>query len=485
MINIIFGYASKTLNSTYRFNTAQGLTVAGELKEETSMIEPEVYVAGVAGVNFYEFNVAYIATLGYRYYWIQDIRWMNGRYLISLKVDVLATYKANIGASSQYVLRAASTSNGNVRDSLYPVLEAATYGSYLMGTGQRQNLENGYYIVGVVSNEGSILGSVTYYIMNWKAFLQLRSLLLTDLQWTNVTDISDELLQTLFNPFQYILSVKWTPYTPPAADLTQVSAIAFGYWTFNITATGALAYIYLSSSIPTINLLRYSVSDAVIPKHPQVSRGRYLLGEGYSDYYLMMTGYGRIKIPNYAIVAGYGITIYETLDYSSGESILDVYLGAGSDETTTPVITASGHFAVDLPFSQSDQNILAGAVDAVSGLGGGVANALTGNIGGALQSIAGGIVSAVQDVAPIVKTGGSMGSFCATGEYSGADTIEAVFHSIADEFNADLGRPLCSARTISTLSGYILCANAHCGIQGTNLEQAELEQFLNSGFFYE
>lgn len=464
------------------------LQITAELKEQSSMIAPRLILLPVSGVNLYEFNCAYIPALGDRYYTISDVIWLNGRYELDLRVDVLATYKTSIGNSTQYVARAAAASNGAIKDTIYPITTAARYGNTLLGQNQRQNIQNGYFIMGVLAPSGSVLGSVTYYVLNWRTALFLRGKLLTDLQWTNVTEITEELLQTLFNPCQYIVSYKWVPYSPPVTVLSQVTSINFGYWSFDISElTGGYAAQMITANIPTTNLLRYAVTDANIPKHPQIARGAYLSAEPYSRYYLLMTGYGRLDLPALAVTNGNGFTIYETLDYVSGESILNVYLGAGSEETTTPILTAHSHFAIDMPFAQSDQNILSGISDAASAVSGTVGSLMRFDVGGAIQNAITGITSAISDVAPVVQKGGNSGSFAATGEFSGADLIEAVFYIIGDEDNADLGRPLCAPRQLSTLSGFILCANGHA--QGmstaTDAEKTEVEQYLNTGFFYE
>ena len=59
------------------------------------------------------------------------------------------------------------------------------------------------------------------------------------------------------------------------------------------------------------------------------------------------------------------------------------------------------------------------------------------------------------------------------------------FLDIADEDNASRGRPLCKTRTISTLSGYIVCSDADPDISCTDTEQAQIVSFMNGGFYYE
>ena len=483
MINLTLYTINKRSNSTALPGT--GVAAVGTFKDETSLITPEILLAPITGIDITAFNYAYIPTLR-RYYWITECYWMNGRYNISLKTDVLATYKAAIGSSSQYVLRSASAYNGDISDSLYPRKTNIQLAQCALGTNQRQNLESGFFLIGVISPDGSILGSISYYLLNWQAALVLRQKLLTDLTWTSVTEITDELLQTLFNPFQYFASYKWFPLSPPANTLTSVTSIKFGYWDFSITGVqGAQAWRYVAQGLPAVTVQRYSVPASNIPNHPQISRGRYMNGAGYAEYYLMMTGYGKVQLPNDVMIAGKGLTIYETIDFISGDSILNVYHGAGNDETLSPVITVKSHMGIDLPYGSSEQDILSAAGSVVSGVSNAIGSAVMGNIGGAITNVVSGIVDAAHDVAPTVQTGGRSGSFAALGEYTGLDVIQCVFHYAVDDDINDLGRPLCAVRTLSTLSGYIQCANPHVRINGTKSEQDEIEGYLASGIFYE
>ena len=482
-ISVTLYTLTKKRNSTLR--PTGGLPTVGELKEETSLINPTVTVAPIPGVGIHLFNYAYIPDFQ-RYYWIEECIWENGRYSFILSCDVLATYKAAIGASSQYILRAASEYDTYIVDSDYPTKSLVSLNGLLLGQNQRQNLENGYFIIGVIAPDSSILGCTTYYVLNWRAALALRIKMLSNLQWTGVTEITDELLQTLFNPYQYIVSYKWFPLSPPQDSLNSVTQLKLGYWTFDISdISGAAMYLYVAASIPTATIRRYSIEGASIPSHPQIARGRYLNGSGYSDYYLMMTGYGRQQLPNDAIVAGYGLTIYETVDYVSGDSILDVYMGANENETTTPVISVQSHIGVDLPYGSSDQNVLSAAGSVLNGVTGAIGSIMSMDFTGLISNVATGIVNAAGEIAPVIQAGGSSGSFAAIGQFTGNDSIECVFHLVADEDNSDIGRPLCKVRTVSTLSGYIMCLNSHCPISGTETEQAQVEQFLSGGFFYE
>ena len=61
----------------------------------------------------------------------------------------------------------------------------------------------------------------------------------------------------------------------------------------------------------------------------------------------------------------------------------------------------------------------------------------------------------------------------------------ATYFDPIDENQAELGRPLAEVKTISTLSGFVQCADAKLAIPGHAEEMVEVNTLLNSGIFYE
>ena len=117
---IVYTGFSKPINSTKR--PSGGQTVSVFLKHPTSVVNPTFRITG--------FNTAWnYVQWGSRYYYVRDIIFMTetqAEYVC--EIDVLATYKNEIGASSQYVVRAASAYNGAITDALYP-MTAMAFGS--------------------------------------------------------------------------------------------------------------------------------------------------------------------------------------------------------------------------------------------------------------------------------------------------------------------------------------------------------------------
>ena len=89
--------------------------VSGYLLDGTSIINPVITFEQTSTYDIRDYNYAYIGTFN-RYYFITNITTDNNLWIVSMSVDVLASYKADILASSQYVLRSASASDEDIVD---------------------------------------------------------------------------------------------------------------------------------------------------------------------------------------------------------------------------------------------------------------------------------------------------------------------------------------------------------------------------------
>ena len=197
---------SKRLNSTKNPPAEGGFTVQAVLKDNTSIIRPELEVVE----NVTAYNYAYIPSFS-RYYFVQDVIWEKGIWRIVLSEDVLATYKAVIGNTTAYILRCATFQDPTVTDLLYPaVTEIDTQKTeFTLEDGWVENptVANGYYVVGIVNNLDSAYGAVAYYVMTGKEMADFRAYMLGDIQsWEQITDFSGDVAKAFIDPFQYVVS---------------------------------------------------------------------------------------------------------------------------------------------------------------------------------------------------------------------------------------------------------------------------------------
>ena len=69
--------------------------------------------------------------------------------------------------------------------------------------------------------------------------------------------------------------------------------------------------------------------------------------------------------------------------------------------------------------------------------------------------------------------------------YTQSLSLSGRFLPLVDEDISHRGRPLCQVKTINTLSGFVLCADADISIPCTDREKAAIQAALEAGFYYE
>ena len=494
---ITFYQFSKRNNSTKR-PTAEGTNLTGDLKQDTSIITPWILISpiqgGIAPSSLY--NYAYIPKFN-RYYFVSDWVWVGNMWEVNLRLDVLASWKEVIGASTQYVTRSASAYNLNITDSLYP----ATVDYFISSESIQQVFQpviaNGIWIIGVIGGSSSnSFGAITYYAFTTQQIGWLKAFLFSDDYVHNsiqASDISDGLLKSIYNPYQYIASCMYYPVLPSAIAGSTVSTIKFGWWSVDIPAA------YQPKEISITALQAVSTLTITVPRHPQLSRGNYLKHSPYTQYTLCFPPWGLIPIDSGAFDVATDCRISIQVDFVSG--VGNLIISAVSNQQVLAIIYQEAK-QIGVPvqlagmvvdYSQSQmQN-----VGIIKGAG------LIGNLGqSAVKHISsgdwGGVWSDIQDFAsgakqsfidnasdfliPSVHTGGVNGGIAV---YNQLPAFMAKFYKITGENLAHYGRPLCENRTINTLSGFILCADADIAIPGTLEERSAIVSYLNSGFFWE
>lgn len=464
----------------YKFNkrpnsTAQPLPTAGKMfnvqvKDECSFItpilrfSPDNLVSGVFSPVAY--NYAQIA-YWQRFYFITDWQYINGSWEATLSVDVLASFKAEIGNTSAYVVRAAGASDGSIIDTNYPAktnydirkINVATswYGVAPSG---------GSYILGCINyNNGGKVGAISYYALNSTQLAALLNYLFTDSIFyaSNISEVGVGLFKSMFNPFQYIVSCIWFPFT--AASFGSASDnVKVGYWDTGVSATVVSA------------LAQKTYVTATIPDHPQLSRGSYLNYAPYSRLTLYVPPFGSIPIDTNFRSLGNYLYCAVFIDHITGQATIRVSICQDSShlDEYNVVTERSSMIGVPIQLAQLMPDYVQTLQSGINAIG----NAASFNITGALSSV----VSAVQSQMPKVTTLGSNGSYIEVLQYP---VLTVEFLQLVNEDNTEFGRPLCQVKTISTLSGYIRCGEDDHAFSATKTETDEINRFLKSGFFYE
>ena len=492
MFTVILMSFQKKDNSTKQ-PTGGGLAVQGTLKEPCSIMNPTISIERLSGdASPSGYTYAYINKFG-RYYFITDWRWVNGLWEVDMRVDVLASFKTEIGASTQYILRHASSTDYNeyVTDTMYPATTEFETREYALQNIFFDQIDAGCYVLGCISNANTAsVGAITYYVMTTAQFNSLKNILLSDDNFetmeildTSTTpptwkldDMSKELLKTMYNPFQYIVSCMWLPVSTSVVASTGSQKIKLGWWEYNVNASIVAQH------------RAYFTETGPFPTHPQYqTRGRYLNYAPYTKVTLHGR-FGSVPIDTSQFDIGDNIEIAYMVDFISGHCHCTIQRLRGSffrviDQRDILI-------GVPIQLAQVGVDYLGAGVTAVNSVGNTFSSAInglvTGGIGGAVAGavagVANGIYNTLDASMPQMATSGENGSFnCPAIE----TFVSATFYKITEENLSHKGRPLCEERTINSLSGYILCAEGDLDISCFEEERKRIANYLVSGFYWE
>lgn len=445
-ITVYSGF-SKRLNSTKQ--PTGGTTIDCVLKSPTSVVKPTFRIT--------DFNLAWNYVLwGSRYYFVDDIVILtNDIAEISCSLDVLATYKTQIGNDREYVTRAASQYDLNITDAEYPTKAVINHSvAALSGINTDISVASGSYVIGIKSKESST--GVAFYGLSESGLKSLVDYLYSDV-WLDATDITKSLQKLLIDPFDYIVSANWYPFDTTTGGRSE--HIYFGYWDSGVSG----------NRITDAMRTKIMTDVRALPSHPQLSRGNYLNGAPFTQMYLDAFVFGRVPLDANMFLESRSCITEIMVDLFTGVGVLQVSTATGV------VYKASATCSVPIQLSQVNTDILTPLMSAVSA---GV-QFEAGKVLGGISNIANTVTSAM----PQISTVGSVGSIAAYA-YNQAE-IELRFYNIIDEDLTTIGRPLCQVKQISSLSGYIKCENVDIDTVGTSSEKRQIIDFMEGGFYYE
>ena len=485
-MDVYFASVAKRPNSTLQ-PTMTANKRSCSLKHPCSVISPVIELDRTGTDD--SFNYAYISDFG-RYYFVRDIVYQNAKVVYYLDCDVLASAKSEIGPSYEYVLRAASDSNGDIKDNLYPITGEITtqidtvtspWLSYVESGGALQ----GSFCVGII---GSGSPGVTYYMMKASAFQILINTILSDdyadeVVGTFMTTINPSLKMAI-DPLQYIASAIWYPFdytgSTSVTDLNVgiVSNVfaALGYPGFTtgdcykVTDTDGLEEPLALSNIS------FSVRS-----HPQDARGAYLNSSPFTNLFVNIPPFGTfdldpMQVHNFNIILP---KIIVDLPTGNAELFLyGIYTGLDPGDTrSTLFFRTSGQIGVNMPLTQ----VITQGFSPM-GLIAPILSAAAGDTIGTITGAAGALGSIGESRVPHTRQNGSRGDL--SGLY-GDFLAVWTWYTVADEDNAHRGRPLCEVRQLNTMSGYLLIADADVHTSLTAAEDEKIKNFMESGFYYE
>ena len=475
----LFGFAKKK-NSTQQPDLTTGTDFTVQLKEQTNINSPVLILTmkNAQGQQLQPniYNYVYIPIFR-RYYFINDWRYLNATWECYCTCDVLASFKNEIGNLNAYVLRSSFTYDGDVIDTLYPCKAQSTKdNSYYDNDFFSMALSNtGFYVVGIINNAAAATdGCVTYYMMTAAELGQLKSFLMSDnflslAGMHGISGIPDAFIKSYFDPMQYIVSCRFFPvdYGVTTQQAVPVAGIQVGWWTITLATKRMPSGFYADIQS---NNVRAGI-------HPQaVARGDYLNHAPYTERILIHPMLGTISLDANKIDANDQITVSTRIDFTTGEAL--TYVGNASKNIT--LYTQAYQLAVNVQLAQISQDMFAmgrSVIDGVKGLFSG-----EGGVGGKIASAVSGIWNGLEATQPILSSSGCNGNRAV---YHVAVWFQSWYKKLVDEDNTDRGRPLCKMKMLRTIPGFILCSEAHANFVAFDSEKTEIENYLNTGFFYD
>lgn len=458
---------AKRTNSTKRPSGGQEFGI--DLKAPCNIIDPEIKIATQSDPTGY--NYCYLPTFS-RYYWVKNWTYSDGLWNASLTVDTLASYRDQIGYSTEYVVRSSAKFDGTISDGLYPATaEVRSVTSAFQG-GFSETISGGFFVIGFIAKAANSIGAITYVVMTPGNAKKLSAKLLTDVSYLSIdnAEISDSLTKVLFNPYQYIVSCNYFPFDVAelTAHLPLVSNVDVGWWSIDIPC-----WILGADN----NNLTKSVSVG-IPKHPQAaSRGGYCNASPYTDYTIFLQPFGVIPLDASKLWGAATLSIQYTVDLFTGDSILRMFT-----DTNQLVHETTAKLGVPIQLSNITFDVPSGGGLLQTGIAaafGGLQAALT---GGSLSDVGNGILNAAQATNADVASKGATGSTIA---FDSVPYMVARFKILVDDNNEDHGRPLCKRVQLSTIPGFIMVDDPDIALNATAAEIDSVKSYLKNGFFYE
>ena len=95
----------------------------------------------------------------------------------------------------------------------------------------------------------------------------------------------------------------------------------------------------------------------------------------------------------------------------------------------------------------------------------------------------GGYIGVTEAKQPKITSMGGGGNFLPFNTY--VPKLYSDFYYIADEFNDEIGRPLCKVRKPRNIAGYIIVLDGTLSANATKEELQQVNSYLMGGFFYE
>lgn len=477
---------SKKVKST-AIPSSGGTNINILLKDSTSILSPTIRISRDTSPVL--FNYCHIPAF-HRWYFIEDWSSDHGFWIATLRNDPLASWRSGILSSFQYVDRSASRSDSFIIDGTYAVTtdvemtnvdvtaSGGTHRPFLTGEGS-----NVHYVISASCGGDSSVSFVrpeticgaAYYCMTPGQAENFMKYLLDDPTYLtlDITEITDSLAKTIFNPVEYIGETYILPYNP--GESLNSSNMVVGWWPIDVEN----AYLSFKRTASYHKWKIWESNQILIPSHPQTSLvGEFVNSTPYTVIELNASIFGTILIDP-VLASSYQAMVLEVYGDFKGKVELDIYFYDGATSSKILWRRYFAEAAVPISVSQMSSDVgklVSGASQTVSGLASATSS------WGAPMEVASGVVSMLGSQVPQL-TGKSQGASVA---YLMDDWYVHVEHHLITKTAPNIkGAPLCEVNQLSDLTGYCQILTPVIDLPATSAEIEEIENGMRSGFFLE
>lgn len=467
MITVKFYSFSKRLNSTKQ--PTGGTDISCLVKSDSSIVNPVIELS----TDPTGYNYCYIASFS-RYYYIDDIVFVKGIWNVYCHVDVLASYKTEIGNTSGYCTRASAMYDGTLQDDAWTVstdytLEITDSAAQYSWAG----FNNGYYVVGIKGyNDGAVNGVVYYQLTPAKFNKMIRWFYTNSGSGTFFGNLAKGVIDSIYNLSDFIISCRWYPFALYATS-QEYNLYIGSVPVLDIDATGTpVIQAPILKEYP-VNTIEWTYT---VPKHPEAAgRGVYMNAAPYTRYILKTPWGVNIPLDSFYMRDKTSLKLSMTVDFTTGQAALDYGHSIPNVGFYADYITYI-NFGVDIPLSGT--NVSVGGV--IGNAAKGVINAFAGDTLGALANVGNALMSAQADPDPVPSRGGyaplTMSQPYLASYFYGVAHVDYIHH----------GRPYCRNVAPSFLgSGYMQYETYSVAIPGTSEEASNINSYMMSGIYYE
>ena len=486
-ITINFSSGSKRENSTKQLSMNSSHSC--NFKNGCSMLNPTLLLE----LHDNQFPNYTAFKIGNRYYHVTNINSVrNNIFEITGKIDALATYKAQILASTQYTCYSSVSGGQWLADTRIPVLKNAQVAKRSGDIGiVSESL--GSFIVSVVGKTGcktyaltaTNLADLLASISDWEhdGIEAASQIIQTSSEVSDVlASVGEALVNSGFigNAYSQAPScIRSCIYVPFAAFLTEGSE---NIWlgNFNTHVNGRIV-----SPKPTKNL-NNTVS---IPWH--FADWRRAICE---EVYLYLPFVGMVNIPSNEIVNETAFNV--EMSATATDGCISYKVKAGNQVIGTYGANCAINYAIGVNQQASAGEIMTTAVQGIektvsSGVRAATSVTPSGIAGNATDA-AFSAINATYDTINIansshISTIGNIGGGAGLGLGLKLECFTVSHPTVIEPatMRQTMGVPTMKPLQLSSCTGFCQCANAHVDIPGTSSERDAIDYYLNSGFYIE